>query len=64
MIQIKMLSKIGCCLCDQSLFILKKLKNIENVEILVEKIDNNSKYKSYINKVPVILVNDEEVSIY
>ncbi len=64
MIQIKMLSKIGCSLCDQSLFILKKLKNIENVEIFVEKIDHNSKYKNYINKVPVILVNDEEVSIY
>jgi hypothetical protein len=43
---------------------LKKLKNIENVEIFVEKIDHNSKYKNYINKVPVILVNDEEVSIY
>ena len=59
-----MLTKLGCSLCDKAVFILRRIKEHERVEVFVENIENKSEYKYYLNKVPVILVNGEEVSVY
>ena len=61
LINIKLLTKTGCALCHKPVFILKRLKLYYPVKITTLNIDNRKEYECYLNRVPVILVNEKLV---
>ncbi|KAM3143788.1 hypothetical protein pb186bvf_004064 [Paramecium bursaria] len=65
MISIKLLTKQGCTLCEQAVFPLQRLKLIYPDQLRITKvyIENKKEFQQYIDKVPVILVNDEPICV-
>ncbi len=63
LINIKLLTKTGCSLCSKPVFILKRLKEHYpgSLRITSVNIDSKKEYESYLNKVPVILVNEKMI---
>ena len=58
----KFLTKSGCCLCERGLFIMRRLKLRYDIDIEVVDIAKFPQYSKYKNKVPVVLINEEEIN--
>jgi len=58
---VKLLTRPGCCACDQAKFVLKKLKTQINFDVKVVNILKEERYKIYNDELPVILVEEEPV---
>lgn len=62
-INIKFLTKKGCILCNNTIFVLRKLKTKFNLKIQIVDIEKDLKYfELYKNTIPVILINEKIVN--
>jgi glutaredoxin len=60
---IKILGKKDCCLCKTAKFILKKIQRKYIFQLLYEDITEKKElFEKYQNDIPVILLNDVEIS--
>jgi hypothetical protein len=58
---VKLLTKPGCCACDNALFILRRLKEHTPFEGKVVNILKHEEYLIHKDDLPVILVNETVV---
>jgi hypothetical protein len=58
---VKLLTRPGCCLCDQAKFVLRKVKEVAPFEGKVVNILQESAYFRHNDDLPVILVEEELV---
>lgn len=55
---VKLLTRPGCCACDQAKFVIRRLKQTLTFEVKVVNILKESQYKIYNDELPVVLVNE------
>lgn len=55
---VKLLTRPGCCACDQAKFVIRRLKQTLTFEAKVVNILKESQYKIYNDELPVVLVNE------
>lgn len=61
---VKLLTRPGCCTCDQAKFVLRRLKQQIDFETKVINILKDEQYKIYNDTIPVILVDDKVICSY